>query len=116
VHLARTRLRLVAAIELKSAPLKGANSAGLQEFLPAGQGGLGLPTYGNRSAIDASEALVRTEAFWRESSDRCPDVGPRTAAVKRSLITLKALTFAPSGGIVAAATTSLPERLCGTPH
>ena len=61
-------------------------------------------------AIDACQALERTEAFWREWSDRCPDVGPWTAAVKRSLITLKALTFAPTGGIVAAATTSLPEH------
>src|SRR5262245_3622898 len=61
-------------------------------------------------AIDACQALEQTEAFWREWSGRCPDVGPWTAAVKRSLITLKALTFAPTGGIVAAATTSLPEQ------
>jgi GH15 family glucan-1,4-alpha-glucosidase len=64
-------------------------------------------------AIDCLDALARTEAFWREWSDRCPDVGPWTEAVKRSLITLKALTYAPTGGIVAAATTSLPERLGG---
>ena len=64
-------------------------------------------------AIDALDALTRTEAFWRKWSDRCPDVGPWTEAVKRSLITLKALTYAPTGGIVAAATTSLPERLGG---
>jgi GH15 family glucan-1,4-alpha-glucosidase len=64
-------------------------------------------------AIDCLEALARAEAFWREWSDRCPDVGPWTEAVKRSLITLKALTYAPTGGIVAAATTSLPERLGG---
>jgi GH15 family glucan-1,4-alpha-glucosidase len=56
-------------------------------------------------AIDSFDALARTEAFWREWSDRCPDVGPWTEAVKRSLITLKALTYAPTGGIVAAATT-----------
>ena len=64
-------------------------------------------------AIDGFDALTRTEAFWRAWSDRCPDVGPWTEAVKRSLITLKALTYAPTGGIVAAATTSLPERLGG---
>jgi GH15 family glucan-1,4-alpha-glucosidase len=64
-------------------------------------------------AIDGFDALTRTEAFWRQWSDRCPDVGPWTEAVKRSLITLKALTYAPTGGIVAAATTSLPERLGG---
>src|SRR6202040_208630 len=64
-------------------------------------------------AIDPFDALARTEAFWRQWSNRCPDVGPWTEAVKRSLITLKALTYAPTGGIVAAATTSLPERLGG---
>jgi GH15 family glucan-1,4-alpha-glucosidase len=65
------------------------------------------------AAIDHFNALERTETFWREWSDRCPDVGPWTEAVKRSLITLKALTYTPTGGIVAAATTSLPERLGG---
>jgi GH15 family glucan-1,4-alpha-glucosidase len=64
-------------------------------------------------AIDGFDALTRTEAFWREWSDRCPDFGPWTEAVKHSLITLKALTYTPTGGIVAAATTSLPERLGG---
>jgi GH15 family glucan-1,4-alpha-glucosidase len=63
--------------------------------------------------IDPFNALERTEAFWREWSGRCPDIGPWTEAVKRSLITLKALTYAPTGGIVAAATTSLPEHLGG---
>jgi GH15 family glucan-1,4-alpha-glucosidase len=63
--------------------------------------------------IDPFNALERTEAFWREWSNRCPDIGPWTEAVKRSLITLKALTYAPTGGIVAAPTTSLPERLGG---
>ena len=68
----------------------------------------GLP-----SAIDPFESLERTDTFWRDWSGRCPDVGPWTEAVKRSLITLKALTYAPTGGIVAAATTSLPEQLGG---
>ena len=65
------------------------------------------------STIDPFESLELTETFWRQWSDRCPDVGPWTEAVKRSLITLKALTYAPTGGIVAAATTSLPEQLGG---
>ena len=64
-------------------------------------------------AIDAFDALDHTETSWRQWSDRCPEVGPWTDAVKRSLITLKALTYAPTGGMVAAPTTSLPERLGG---
>ncbi|HET8918258.1 MAG TPA: glycoside hydrolase family 15 protein [Xanthobacteraceae bacterium] len=64
-------------------------------------------------AIDPLQALEHTEAFWRQWCDRCPDVGRWSEAVKRSLITLKALTYAPTGGIVAAVTTSLPERLGG---
>jgi GH15 family glucan-1,4-alpha-glucosidase len=64
-------------------------------------------------AIDPFDAFTRTEVFWRQWSDRCPEVGPWTEAVKRSVITLKALTYAPTGGMVAAATTSLPECLGG---
>ena len=63
--------------------------------------------------IDPFKMLEATERSWRGWSDRCPDVGPWTDAVKRSLITLKALTYAPTGGIVAAATTSLPEQFGG---
>jgi len=64
--------------------------------------------------IDPFKALETTAQFWREWCSRCPDVGPWTGAVKRSMITLKALTYAPTGGIVAAVTTSLPERLVGS--
>jgi GH15 family glucan-1,4-alpha-glucosidase len=64
--------------------------------------------------IDPFRALETTAQFWRQWSGRCPDLGPWTGAVKRSLITLKALTYAPTGGIVAAVTTSLPERLAGS--
>ena len=66
-----------------------------------------------QTAIDTDRELQRTESFWRAFSDRCPDVGQWTAQVKRSLITLKAMTYAPTGGIVAAVTTSLPEQLGG---
>ena len=61
----------------------------------------------------ADDALARTETFWREWSARSTYEGPHAEAVTRSLITLKALTFAPTGGIVAAPTTSLPEALGG---
>jgi GH15 family glucan-1,4-alpha-glucosidase len=64
-------------------------------------------------AFDAEAALTETDDFWQEFSGRCPDVGPWSALVKRSLITLKALTYLPTGGIVAAATTSLPEEVGG---
>jgi GH15 family glucan-1,4-alpha-glucosidase len=64
-------------------------------------------------SIDPFSAMESTEAWWRQWSDRCPDVGAWSEAVKRSLITLKALTYVPTGGMVAAATTSLPERLGG---
>jgi GH15 family glucan-1,4-alpha-glucosidase len=66
-----------------------------------------------QEAIDPEAALAETEHFWLEFSRRCPDVGPWTAQVKRSLITLKAMTYQPTGGIVAAVTTSLPEQLGG---
>lgn len=66
-----------------------------------------------QDGFDGEAALESTEGFWLEFSNRCPEVGEWTAQVKRSLITLKALTYYPTGGIVAAATTSLPERLGG---
>jgi len=63
--------------------------------------------------IDTGAALAATEAFWREWSSRCHEAGEWSEAVQRSLITLKALTYRPTGGIVAAPTTSLPEQLGG---
>jgi GH15 family glucan-1,4-alpha-glucosidase len=58
---------------------------------------------------DADDALFDTETYWAEWSKTMTYDGPDAAAVKRSLIVLKGLTFAPTGGIAAAATTSLPE-------
>ena len=63
--------------------------------------------------IDPEGALKDTEEFWLEWSGRCTYDGHSRDLVMRSLITLKALTYAPSGGIVAAPTTSLPEKLGG---
>ena len=63
--------------------------------------------------IDPEVALRETEAFWTEWTAKAGTCGEWTDAVARSLITLKALTYAPTGGIVAAATTSLPEHIGG---
>ncbi len=64
-------------------------------------------------AIDAEASLAATEKYWTDWTSRCQSQGEWGDAVTRSLITLKALTFAPTGGIVAAPTTSLPEQLGG---
>ena len=59
------------------------------------------------------QAAEDTERWWRDWSRAAPTRARGATAVVRSLITLKALTYAPTGGIVAAPTTSLPERLGG---
>src|SRR5262249_40740038 len=64
-------------------------------------------------APDPEAALRETEAWWRDWSARCTYQGPWREPVVRSLITLKALTYAPTGGLVASVTTSLPEQLGG---
>jgi GH15 family glucan-1,4-alpha-glucosidase len=64
-------------------------------------------------AIDAEKALVETEHFWRRWAGRGQTQGQYAEAIERSLITLKALIYKPTGGIVAAVTTSLPECLGG---
>ena len=63
--------------------------------------------------INPAQALQDTESFWTDWCSRCIYEGESRDLVMRSLITLKALTYAPTGGIVAAATTSLPEKLGG---
>jgi GH15 family glucan-1,4-alpha-glucosidase len=63
--------------------------------------------------INPAQALQDTEAFWTDWCSRCTYEGEHRDLVMRSLITLKALTYEPTGGIVAAPTTSLPEKLGG---
>ena len=70
---------------------------------------LPLPT-----PIDPLQALADTETFWQEWLSHAEPSGEWSELVNRSLITLKALTYRPTGGIVAAATTSLPEKLGGS--
>jgi GH15 family glucan-1,4-alpha-glucosidase len=78
-------------------------------------------TLTNSSSLDkappepqAEKALTRTQRFWKQWSGRNKYRGPYEEAVERSLITLKAMTYKPAGGIVAAVTTSLPERIGGS--
>jgi len=64
-------------------------------------------------AIDPVKAVRQTESWWQEWAGQLAWEGPWRDAVVRSLVTLKALTYGPTGGIVAAPTTSLPEALGG---
>ena len=69
--------------------------------------------HGQPDACDAGQVLEETRRYWAGWVSRCTYRGPYREAVIRSLITLKALTYEPTGGIVAAATTSLPEDIGG---
>jgi GH15 family glucan-1,4-alpha-glucosidase len=116
-------LRAVAGPDMlllrSSITLRGKNLKTLGEFtLSDGESASFVLTYApshlpDPPAVDPSKLLEQTGQFWREWSSACTVDGPWTLAVKRSLITLKALTYAPTGGLVAAATTSLPEQLGG---
>jgi GH15 family glucan-1,4-alpha-glucosidase len=64
-------------------------------------------------AIDPYDALVKSLAFWEDWSGRCNDSGEWSDIVRRSLVVLKGLSYLPTGGIIAAPTTSLPEQLGG---
>jgi GH15 family glucan-1,4-alpha-glucosidase len=63
--------------------------------------------------LDSEEALTHTQTYWEQWASQCTYRGEYREAVVRSLITLKALTYAPTGAIVAAPTTSLPESIGG---
>jgi len=72
------------------------------------------PSWGPEpSAVEPESALEATERWWRGWSEQCCYDGEWREDVVRSLITLKALTYAPTGGLVAAPTTSLPEKIGG---
>jgi GH15 family glucan-1,4-alpha-glucosidase len=72
------------------------------------------PSHQHRpSSVDPQVALDETRRFWEDWARSCTYDGPYRAAVVRSLVTLKALTYEPTGGIVAAPTTSLPESFGG---
>jgi GH15 family glucan-1,4-alpha-glucosidase len=100
-------------------PLRGENLKTYGEFtLRADETMAFVLSYGPShlrppDGIDPFAALKETETFWREWSARCTPAGEWTDAVKRSLTVLKGLTYAPTGGIVAAPTTSLPEQAGG---
>jgi GH15 family glucan-1,4-alpha-glucosidase len=103
-----------------SQPVHGEGLASVAEFtVKRGEQAWFTLTYGDSTKpaprrIDAEQALRDTEAFWTEWTGQMRYEGPYTDAVERSLITLKAMTFRPSGGVVAAPTTSLPEQMGGT--
>ena len=98
---------------------RGENMTTVAEFVVAA--GEAIPfvlTYGPShlpvpEPIDPAVALQETQDFWTEWCSYCTYHGEERDLVMRSLITLKALTYAPTGGIVAAPTTSLPEKLGG---
>jgi GH15 family glucan-1,4-alpha-glucosidase len=119
-----TELKAVAGPDMltlhTSVPIRGTDGRSVGEFeVAAGESvafvlshcGSHLPA---PPSIDAQRALCETTLFWREWSDRCKVECPWREAVVRSLITLKALIYRPTGGIVAAPTTSLPEHIGGT--
>jgi GH15 family glucan-1,4-alpha-glucosidase len=64
-------------------------------------------------AVDVQQAYAQAKTYWEKWADRSTYDGPYETVVTRSLITLKALTYLPTGGIVAAPTTSLPEKIGG---
>jgi GH15 family glucan-1,4-alpha-glucosidase len=102
-----------------AAPLTGQGLTTVSEFtVNPGESVDFVMTYGPSHlhvprAIDVSKALQETQNFWEKWAAESNYQGPYRDAVERSLITLKALTYRPTGGIVAAVTTSLPEQLGG---
>ena len=101
------------------APLRGEGMTTVSEFtVAAGEAMIFVLTSLSSldkvpQAPDVEKALRQTKLFWRRWANQGTYQGVYADAVRRSLITLKALTYKPSGGIVAAPTTSLPEQIGG---
>ena len=101
------------------APLRGEDMATVSDFeIHEGQSICFVMSFGSSleedpESFDAYDAYRDTEQFWTEWAGRSTYDGPDREAVERSLITLKALTYRPTGGLVAAPTTSLPEKIGG---
>jgi GH15 family glucan-1,4-alpha-glucosidase len=101
------------------APLAGEDLTTVSEFtVSEGESVEFVMTYGRSHlhaprAIDVGKAIAETQTFWEEWAAISNYQGPYKSMVERSLITLKALTYRPTGGIVAAVTTSLPEQVGG---
>jgi len=109
------------AVELRTpVPIRDVDSVGVAEFAVAEGESVPFsltwhPSHEEQPALrDPTQMLAETEAWWREWSSRSTITGPWRDLALRSLITLKALTYAPTGGIVAAATTALPEWIGST--
>ena len=64
-------------------------------------------------SLDSEKALEDAKRYWAEWTAKCNNASAYASAIERSMITLKALTYRPTGGVVAAVTTSLPESLGG---
>jgi GH15 family glucan-1,4-alpha-glucosidase len=100
-------------------PLRGEDLKTVGEFTVAARETIPFvlsyyPSHGLApDAVDARKALSRTTRLWRDWSSRTSGEGEYSDVTRGSLITLKALTYRPTGGLVAAPTTSLPEQIGG---
>ncbi|HEY3787592.1 MAG TPA: glycoside hydrolase family 15 protein, partial [Urbifossiella sp.] len=108
------------AIRIRSSvPLRGENLTTVADFTVSKGERVPFRLTWHRSfdadpkSVEPAAALTETLDWWKEWSGRCKYRGEYRKLVLRSLITLKAMTYMPSGGIVAATTTSLPEKIGG---
>jgi GH15 family glucan-1,4-alpha-glucosidase len=123
-RLADGRLRAIAGPDLvvlhTSVPVRGEDLKTVADFeIAAGESATFVLTHGASHrppprAVDPHTSLRATDRFWTEWTSRNASSGEWADLVHRSLVTLKALTYAPTGGLVAAPTTSLPEFPGGT--